>query len=191
MAVVFIIESYMRLQPDSSETTTVLLLAQILQLLAAHSNVTSLAVPSTLPSQAFRPTASAVHVDVLWFLSMTLGLLCALLAALTRQCVEHYLQRWDAPCKPMPERTLFAKVIERIGLPRTIESLEALLYAYMLLFFAGMVDFLVDIDDKSAVPLFSTILMVTLALAYFLSKVLPVRAPMRTQAKFAAEVSKR
>ncbi len=69
---------------------------------------------------------TVVRVRTLWFLSLTLCLICALLAALTRQCVEHYLQRWDALCEPMPGRTFFAKVIERIGLPRAVKTLEAL-----------------------------------------------------------------
>lgn len=173
----FIIESYKQLQPNSSDTT-VLLLAQISQQLAALSNGTSISIPSTLPSQTFRPSTSAVRVNTLWFLSLTLSLTCALLATLMQQWVRRYLQvsqRWYAPYKRARVRTFFAEGVERFGLPRAVEALPALLHASVFLFFAGLVDFLVNINHKVAVSLLSAVAIG--ASAYFLCTALPLMYP--------------
>ncbi|KAH8983946.1 hypothetical protein EDB86DRAFT_2746910, partial [Lactarius hatsudake] len=164
----FIIESYKQLQPNSSDTT-VLLLAQISQQLAALSNGTSISIPFTLPSQTFRPSASAVRVNTLWFLSLTLSLTCALLATLMQQWVRRYLQvsqRWYGPYKRARIRTFFAEGVERFGLPRAVEALPALLHASVFLFFAGLVDFLANINHKVAISLISAVAIG--ASAYFL-----------------------
>ncbi|KAI9439503.1 hypothetical protein H4582DRAFT_1797974, partial [Lactarius indigo] len=173
----FIIESYKQLQPNSSDTT-VLLLAQISQQLAALSNGTFITIPSTLPSQTFRPSASAVRVNTLWFLSLTLSLTCALLATLMQQWVRRYLQvsqRWYGPYKRARIRTFFAEGVERFGLPRAVEALPALLRASVFLFFAGLVDFLVNINHRVAIALISAVAMG--ASAYFLCTALPLMYP--------------
>lgn len=173
----FIIESYKQLQPDSSETM-VLLLAQISQQIAALSNGTSISIPSTLPNQTFRPTSSAVRVNILWFLSLTLSLTCALLATLMQQWVRRYLQvsqRWYAPYKRARIRTFFAEGVERFGLPRAVEALPALLHASVFLFFAGLIDFLLNINHKVAISLLSAVAMG--ASSYFLCTALPLIYP--------------
>ncbi|KAF8266282.1 hypothetical protein EI94DRAFT_217344 [Lactarius quietus] len=170
----FIIESYKQLQPNSGDTT-VLLLAQISQQLAALSNGTSISIPSTLPNQTFRPSTSAVRVNILWFLSLTLSLTCALLATLMQQWVRRYLQvsqRWYAPYKRARIRTFFAEGVERFGLPRAVEALPALLHASVFLFFAGLIDFLLNINHKVAISLLSAVAMG--ASAYFLCTALPL-----------------
>ncbi|KAI0245799.1 hypothetical protein BJV78DRAFT_1107315, partial [Lactifluus subvellereus] len=85
----FIIESYKQLQPNSSDTT-VLLLAQISQQLTALFSGTPIPVSSSQPSQAFRPSGSPVRVNTLWFLSLVLGLTYPLLATLMQQWVRRY-----------------------------------------------------------------------------------------------------
>ncbi|KAI0245968.1 hypothetical protein BJV78DRAFT_1136304, partial [Lactifluus subvellereus] len=170
----FIIESYKQLQPNSSDTT-VLLLAQISQQLAALSSGNSISVPSGLPSQAFRPSASAVRVNTLWFLSLVLSLTCALLATLMQQWVRRYLQvsqRWYAPYKRARIRTFFAEGVERFGLPRAVEALPALLHTSVFLFFAGLVDFLININHTVAFSLLSAVAVA--ASAYFLSTAHPL-----------------
>ncbi|KAH9164624.1 hypothetical protein EDB89DRAFT_2102785, partial [Lactarius sanguifluus] len=77
----FIIESYKQLSPDSGVTTNTLL-SQISQQLANISSGTPLASVAAQNSQPFRPTASAVRVNVLWFLSLVISLNCALSATL-------------------------------------------------------------------------------------------------------------
>ncbi|KAH9992211.1 hypothetical protein BJV74DRAFT_726936, partial [Russula compacta] len=164
----FIIESYQQLQPSSSDTT-VLLLAQISQQLAALSSGTPFSIPPGLPGQNFRASASAIRVNILWFLSLVLSLMCALLATLMQQWVRQYLQvsqRWAVPYKRARIRTFFAEGVERFGLPRAVEALPALLHISVFLFFAGLVDFLMNINHTVAFFLLSVVAVG--ASAYFL-----------------------
>jgi hypothetical protein len=173
----FIIESYKQLQSNSSDTT-VLLLAQISQRLAALSTGTQFSMPYGLPGQPFQPSASAVRVNVAWFLSLALSLSCALLATLMQQWVRRYLQAsqpWYAPYKRARIRTFFAEGVDRFGLPRAVEALPALLHASVFLFFAGLVDFLININHTVAFSLLSAVAVV--ASAYFLFTALPLVFP--------------
>jgi len=173
----FIIESYKQLQPSSSDIT-VLLLAQISQQLAALSSGNPISIPPDLPGQAFRPSASAVRVNTLWFLSLALSLTCALLATLMQQWVRRYLQvsrSWYAPYKRARIRAFFEEGVERFGLPRAVDALPALLHASVFLFFAGLVDFLININHTVAFSLLSAV--ATGASAYFLCTVLPLVYP--------------
>jgi hypothetical protein len=85
----FIIESYKSLSAKSSDTT-VDLLAQISQQLAAASNGTH--ADALSPPESFQPTPSAVRVNVFWFLSLVFSLTCALAATLVQQWARNYLQ---------------------------------------------------------------------------------------------------
>ena len=173
----FIIESYKQLQPSSSDTT-VLLLAQISRQLTALSTGTPIVVPSGLPSQSFRPPASAIRVNTFWFISLVLSLTCALLATLMQQWVRRYIQvtqRWYAPYKRARIRTFFAEGVEQFGLPRAVEALPALLHAAVFLFFAGLVDFMININHSVAFPLLSAVAVA--ASAYLLSTVHPLLYP--------------
>ncbi|KAF8492545.1 hypothetical protein F5888DRAFT_1927607, partial [Russula emetica] len=153
----FLIESYKQLQPSSSDTV-ILLLSQISKQLAALSSGSSISIPSGLPGQDFQPSSSAIRVNILWFISLVLSLTCALLATLMQQWVRRYLQtsqRWYAPYKRARIRTFFAEGIERFGLPVAVEALPALLHVSVFLFFAGLVDFLININHTVAFSLLS------------------------------------
>ena len=66
----FLIESYKTLKPDPGEVT-VRLLQQVTQQLAAISNGTQLALPTSDP---FIPKPYAIHVNIMWFLSLCISL---------------------------------------------------------------------------------------------------------------------
>ena len=173
----FLIESYKQLQPSSSDTV-ILLLSQISQQLAALSSGSSISIPSGLPGQDFQPSASAIRVNILWFISLVLSLTCALLATLMQQWVRRYLQtsqRWYAPYKRARIRTFFAEGIERFGLPVAVEALPALLHVSVFLFFGGLIDFLININHTVAFSLLSAVVVGTSA--YFLFTVLPLIYP--------------
>jgi hypothetical protein len=173
----FIIESYKQLQPSSSDAV-ILLLAQISQQLAALSSSTSITIPPGLAGEDFRPSASAVRVNILWFISLVLSLACALLATLMHQWVRRYLQasqRRYAPYKRARIRAFFAEGVERFGLPAAVEALPALLHVSVFLFFAGMVDFLININHTVALFLLSAVAV--LASTYFLFTALPLVYP--------------
>jgi hypothetical protein len=173
----FLVESYKQLQPSSSDTV-ILLLSQISQQLAALASGSSISIPSGLPGQDFQPSASAVRVNIFWFISLVLSLTCALLATLMQQWVRRYLQtsqRWYASYKRVRIRTFFAEGIERFGLPTAVEALPALLHVSVFLFFAGLVDFLININHTVAFSLLSAVVVGTSA--YFLFTILPLIYP--------------
>lgn len=173
----FLVESYKQLQPSSSDTV-VLLLSQISQQLAALSSGSSISVPSGLPGQDFQPSTSAVRVNILWFISLVLSLTCALLATLMQQWVRRYVQnsqRWYSPYKRARIRTFFAEGIERFRLPVAVEVLPALLHVSVFIFFAGLVDFLININHTVAFSLLSAV--VVGISAYFLFTALPLIYP--------------
>ncbi|KAF8261189.1 hypothetical protein EI94DRAFT_1607946, partial [Lactarius quietus] len=97
----FIIESYKNLSPNSADKANALL-AQITQQLVNISNGTPLSNAIAQTNQPFKPTASAVRVNVLFFLSLVLSLTCALSATLMQQWARRYkelAQQTGAPHK--------------------------------------------------------------------------------------------
>ena len=95
-----------------------------------------------------------------------------------QQWVRRYLQtsqRWYAPYKRARIRTFFAEGIERFGLPAAVEALPALLHVSVFLFFAGLVDFLININHTVAFSLLSAV--VAGMSAYFLFTALPLIYP--------------
>lgn len=73
------VESYTNLIPDPNDRTIVLLLQISVQLGGNISVITSPTIDS------FHPTPSALRVNIFWFLSLCLGLTCALAATLVQQ----------------------------------------------------------------------------------------------------------
>src|SRR5712672_366962 len=149
----FILASYQQLQPNPSDLTNQLL-TQISQQLSALPNGTSLSAPLTAVGQsAFQPTASAVRVNTLWFTSLILSLACALWATLMQQWTQRYVRVADGPYGPSKQariRAFFTDGVERFALPAAAEVLPVLLHASLLLFCAGLVDFLFNINHTVA-----------------------------------------
>ncbi|KAH9173287.1 hypothetical protein EDB89DRAFT_717199 [Lactarius sanguifluus] len=176
----FIIESYKQLSPDSSVTTNTLL-TQISQQLANTSNGTPLA---GVTAQPFKPTASAVRVNVMWFLSLVLSLTCALSATLMQQWARRYLQlaqHRGAPHKRARLRAYIFDGIQGFGMTRAIEAMPALLHLSVFLFFAGLVDFLIPIN--TTVAYFTLGWIALFAAAYAILTILPnlrLNCPYRT-----------
>ncbi|KAI0062721.1 hypothetical protein BV25DRAFT_1784676, partial [Artomyces pyxidatus] len=145
----FITESYKQLQPDSG-TATVALLAQISQQIATSSNGTSLSFPPpiNLDSASFRTSSSALRVNILWFLSLSLSLSCALAATLMQQWARRYISNTqDAQRAGALRRQGIIHAYLFIGLQTfhfkaAVEALPALLHASVVFFFVGLIDFL-------------------------------------------------
>lgn len=95
----FLVDSYKNLTPDSGDLTAALLIQISLQLSAASngSHIGPLGPPSN-----FQPANSTISVNVLWFLSLILALICALSAALVQQWARKYQQ--DIERRPAPHK---------------------------------------------------------------------------------------
>ena len=163
----FIIESYQQLSPDSSDTTNALL-TQISQQLANISNGTPLTSVAVQSGQPFKPTASAVRVNVLWFLSLVLSLSCALSATLMQQWARRYrelTQRRGAFHRRGRMRAYIFEGIDRFGMARAVATMPTLLHISVFFFFAGLVDFLFPIYATVAYTTLACIMVFTLAYA--------------------------
>ena len=169
----FIIESYQNLSPNSSDTTNALL-AQISQQLVNVSNGTPLTNVAAQRSQPFTPTASAVRVNVLWFLSLTLSLSCALSATLIQQWARRYrefAQRRGAFHRRGRMRAYIFDGVDRFGMARAVATMPTLLHISVFLFFAGLVEFLFPVHSAVACATLGCI--VVFALAYANLTILP------------------
>ncbi|KAI0045664.1 hypothetical protein FA95DRAFT_1495195, partial [Auriscalpium vulgare] len=155
----------------------------ILQQGAAASANGTRPLPSELRNP-FTPTASAVRVNVLWFMSLIMSLTCALAATLMQQWVRQYTQasqRSAAPYKRARIRTFLFQGVEKFHLAGAVEFIPALLHTSVFLFFAGLVDFMMAINHTVAYTALTCSLLT--AAAYTVSTVLPLfslNSPYRT-----------
>ncbi|KAJ7153335.1 hypothetical protein C8R46DRAFT_961684, partial [Mycena filopes] len=142
----FLIESYRSLQPDSGDST-VRLLAQISEQLVALSSNTSFVLPT--PS-VFHPSSSSLICNILWFLSLTLSLTCALLATLVEQWAREFLHKTEKQPSPVRRARVFAFLyfgVRRFGLHFVVDLIPLLLHIALVLFLAGLVAFLAPIHN--------------------------------------------
>ncbi|KAH8993891.1 hypothetical protein EDB86DRAFT_1317031 [Lactarius hatsudake] len=165
----FLIESYKKLSPDSSDTTNALL-AQISVQLVNISNGIPLAGAGVAAqsTQPFKPTASAVRVNVLWFLSLVLSLNCALSATLMQQWARLYqelAQRRGAFHRRGRMRAYIFDGINRFGMARAVATMPTLLHISVFLFFTGLVEFLFPIYKSVAYATLGCIMVFVLAYA--------------------------
>ncbi|KAI9455573.1 hypothetical protein BJY52DRAFT_636244 [Lactarius psammicola] len=169
----FIIESYKKLSPDPSDTTNALL-TQLSGQIFNISNGIPLASVTAQRSQPFKPTASAVRVNVLWILSLVLSLTCALSATLMQQWARRYqelAQHHGAPHRRARMRAYVFDGISKFGMTRAVATMPTILHISVFLFFTGLVDFLFPID--TTISHFTLGCVVAFALAYTLLTVLP------------------
>ncbi|KAI0027738.1 hypothetical protein K488DRAFT_29744, partial [Vararia minispora EC-137] len=164
----FIIESYKQLSPDSGDETVVLL-GQI----AAALNGMPIRT-SDPPPDSFRPQATAVVVNVLWFLSLILSLICALGATLIQQWARNYQRKtqhhYEAPKRGI-HHIFLSKGVRRFGLGRASSWIITFLHVAVTLFMIGLVVFLFPVNSIVAGTSLSIVGMA--ACVYVVLSVLP------------------
>ncbi|KAJ6480507.1 hypothetical protein C8R47DRAFT_599788 [Mycena vitilis] len=176
----FLIESYKTLNPDSGDTTA-LLLAQISQQLAASANGTPFQIPPTAP---FRPPASSLVCNILWFISLGLSLTCALIATLLEQWARDFLHRADMRSAPVIRARVFSFLyygLKRFKMHTVVEIIPLLLHTSLFLFFVGLVAFLIPVNVALTVVV--GVILATVTGVYALLTLLPlvhIDCPYRT-----------
>ncbi|KAJ7217584.1 hypothetical protein B0H12DRAFT_1153678 [Mycena haematopus] len=129
----FIIESYKSLNPDSGDLT-VQLLEQISQQLATSANGSTFSAPRS-PSFAppsFAPPASSLICNGMWF-----------------QWARDFLHRTDMRPAPITRAHIFSYLyygLRRFHMHTVVETIPLLLHGSLLLFFSGLVAFLVPVN---------------------------------------------
>ncbi|KAJ7197416.1 hypothetical protein GGX14DRAFT_186736 [Mycena pura] len=188
----FIIESYKTLVPDTGDST-VHLLTQISQQLAAASNGS--AFQPAVQSTSFVPPATSLVCNALWFISLGLSLTCALVATLLEQWARDFLHRTDMRSSPVIRARMFSLLyygLKRFGMHTVVDIIPLLLHSSLVLFFAGLVAFLIPINVAIAV-IAATILVIVVGV-YSLLTVLPIwymdcpyRTPLSNTCWFASQ----
>ncbi|KAF9055895.1 hypothetical protein BJ165DRAFT_455604 [Panaeolus papilionaceus] len=143
----FLVESYKTLNPDP-EDAMVHLLSQLLsvQLASSSNNSIPLGIPST---DSFSAPASALICNILWFLSLTFSLVCALSATLVEQWARNYIHATSGRPAPQDQARLSAYLfsgIKEYRMTTIVETIPLLLHISLFLFFAGLVAFLSSVN---------------------------------------------
>ncbi|KAK1220267.1 hypothetical protein PQX77_016972, partial [Marasmius sp. AFHP31] len=130
----FTIESYQWLE-QAPEDTNVVLLTQIFQKL---NNET------ISPPPQFEASSSAIRINVLWFLSLTIALVDALFALLCKQWLREHERNTHtcSPAEALALRWLRNQSLEKWRVPTILASLPILLELALFLFLTGVLEFL-------------------------------------------------
>jgi len=103
-----------------------------------------------------------LRVNILWFLSLTLSVACALTATLVQQWARKYLLTTQIPSSPQRRarvRTYLFQGVLRFRLGTIATAVPFLLHASVFLFFTGLIDFLFQINHILAWVLLGFVFM--------------------------------
>jgi len=146
----FIIESYKGLKDDSGDVANDLL-RRILTQLEGSTNGTTTQSPTT---PTFTPSPTAIRINILWFLSLIFSLATVLVGIIALQWLREHLrpQSHLEPQIAFSLHYLNVKSLDRWYLPQIFTALPLLLQVGLVLFLAGIVDFLWSLNHTVAVP---------------------------------------
>jgi hypothetical protein len=168
---VFIIDGYKYLLRNSNDTTNQLL-SQISQQLSASATGSEPPPSFSLPS--FNAPVSMLWVNILWVLSLSLSVICALAAILVQQWARKYLLTTQIPSYPQRRarvRTYLFQGVLRFRLGAVANAVPFLLHASVFFFFAGLVEFLFQVNHALAYVLLGCVFVG--GKAYFILTILP------------------
>ncbi|KAI9467388.1 hypothetical protein BJY52DRAFT_66741 [Lactarius psammicola] len=169
----FVNMSYNNLLPSPTDTTNALLERISLQLVDISNGIPA-QNGVTFSSEPFTPPASAIRVNVIWFLSLVLSIASALNATLFQQWSRRYLEltrRRVAPHKRARTRAYMFDGIASFKMSRAVKAMPLLLHLSIFLFFAGLIDFLWQVSPTIGFWILSFISL--FAFAYLALTVLP------------------
>src|SRR5260221_13041822 len=135
-------------------------------------NSTPLAFPS------FKPSETDIQVNVFWFMALIFSLVAALLAILTQQWVRNYMhvfQRYSDPLKCARLRQYLHDGLEGWYMPVVAEAVPCFLHVSLFLFFAGLCDFVLNIN--TTVGISTTVPIAISGLVYIFAPSIPVIYP--------------
>ncbi|KAH9015669.1 hypothetical protein EDB85DRAFT_2210090 [Lactarius pseudohatsudake] len=140
---IFIAISYPNLQQDPNIITQSILIQISQQLSNATNNLNDTSgISNTSIRSSFVPPRSVVFINSVWFLSLVLSLICALLATLLQQWAHKYLhavRQNHAPHVRAHIREYFSRGARKFGISGLVVALPFLLLVSVHLFFAGLV----------------------------------------------------
>ncbi|KZV60794.1 hypothetical protein PENSPDRAFT_593684, partial [Peniophora sp. CONT] len=154
----FVIESYKMLQPDPGAQTNLIgnqTLVLLAQLVSANGITPNIPAPE-LQTQPFQAPQAAIVVNSLWFLSLVISLVCALLATLIQEWTRDFLRDIhrrspDVTIKNYSFNHIFVRMgVERYKLDYVTSIIVFLMHIAVILFLVGLVIFLEPIHHAPA-----------------------------------------
>ncbi|TFK36544.1 hypothetical protein BDQ12DRAFT_243838 [Crucibulum laeve] len=144
----FSIESYKLLQSNPDEIAVQLLSDIFIQLNSA-GNFTSTSLTDI--QKDFSPEASAVRINIFWFLSLTLSLTTVLIGILCMQWLREFQRDVSLPHKDaIALRQMRFEGLLAWHLPGILYCLSLLLQTALVLFFIGLLDLLWSLNKQVA-----------------------------------------
>ncbi|KAH9054999.1 hypothetical protein EDB87DRAFT_1795483 [Lactarius vividus] len=192
---IFIAISYPNLQQDPNIITQSLL-AQISQQLSNASGNGASGASNASTQSSFIPPGSVVFINSVWFLSLVLSLMSALLATFLQQWARRYLHavRQNHPPHVRAHiREYFSRGARRFHIFALVEALPFLLLVSMHLFFAGLIAFAFRANHTvayftTAIVGFCSFSYIALTLLPFIFHDCPYYTPLTSLLWFTAQL---
>ncbi|VDC03654.1 unnamed protein product [Peniophora sp. CBMAI 1063] len=190
----FVVQTYPSLSPDTGAETVAIL--QHVAALLANQSQPAAASSSSAPSIPIwsGPAPSDVRVNALWFLSLIVSIIGALLATLVQQWSRQYtqdIQRRGSPASRGPIRLLLSSGIDDFHMDDALGFITSLIHVAVALFFSGLLVFLYALDDVVAWLAMGALALASLC--YLSLSVLPLiyptspyQTPLTSPLRFAA-----
>ncbi|KAG6812959.1 hypothetical protein H0H92_015078 [Tricholoma furcatifolium] len=162
------------------------LLTQLLaaQQSGATNTNSSVPLPSSVPVFPFKPSGSAIAVNILWFTSLVVTLGAALLCILFLQAVQHFSRRVQQQAEPLGRarvREFLSEGVQRWNVELLVNYIPTFLHVSLFLFFIGLIVFLADfcMSVATVVAVLVFALVIIYALATF-APLLDLASPFET-----------
>ncbi|CAE6454882.1 unnamed protein product [Rhizoctonia solani] len=151
----FLIESSKRLQQDPIDNSaqSLLVISQTLLAVANGLPPPGLDVLSLDSTETFTPTRNAIVINTLWYLSLSISLATAFIAALAKEWCQSFLSgRTGHPCIQARRRQQKWTMIESWRMEELITLLPTLIHIALLLFSIGLCFYVGDLNPTVAIP---------------------------------------
>ncbi|CAE6426717.1 unnamed protein product [Rhizoctonia solani] len=170
----FVIESYKNLKQDPADVSsqTLLVISQTLSLLANRSQTTDVPPAPVMDGSPFKASPTAICVNVLWFLSLSLSVAVSLVSMLAKEwCLEFMSGRIGPPGAQARRRQRRWDGVVGWRMKEVLVVLPSLIHLSLLLFAVGLCVFLWDVHYGVAIPV---VIVTTLSAGtYFACTILP------------------
>ncbi|CAE6407436.1 unnamed protein product [Rhizoctonia solani] len=144
----FLIEASKNLRPDPSEINTIMLI-DIAMTLRALKNESESIIQDPLPTLAdYKPNSTNVFVNMLWFLSLCLSIIVALITSLVKQWCNSYISdRIAPPCNQARIRQARFNKLNNWKAVWIVSMLPVLMHVALVLFLIGLIFFLEQLNS--------------------------------------------
>jgi hypothetical protein len=176
----FVTQTTPNLQPDNSQITVSLLteLISLQRAVGSGGNVSSVPASPLAADTPFSPTSRDLWLNGVWFVSLALTLMMALMIGIVKQWLAKYLAGvTGSACERSCTREFRYQGMSFWGVALIVELLPMLMNAALLLFFVGLILYLQDLTGNGAITKAIIILTCIIFGFYVVTSALPILVP--------------